>query len=343
MNESTGSGGRALFDFHGVLVGIESEDAGMLDALRRDFSWFLSSKENRATISWTLSLRLPSAGPARGRSFRDYRAWDEGPVRRVLYDDGARASFDFVAGRGEVSACEPVRLQELGHLAVLATVGEKLDAAGLHRVHALGFVRDGGAGLLLLPSGGGKSELALRLLSETGFGLLSDDTPLIGRDLLVRPFPTRLSFRSSADLSALPPEEVRTFRRRLYGERRLVDVERFRSRVGAAAPLRCLLVGRPAEGRPGAIGPVSPAATALSLAAGLVVGVGVPQMAEWRLRPNATCAVGLIGAGVSRAATAAAAFSRARRAEFRLDRDPARSAALLREWLDGGAATVRKS
>lgn len=306
--------------------------------MRRDFSWFAVSDEGSEDVSWTLSLNPSPPGPARGWRWRDFRAWDEGRLRRVVYDDGACASYDFASGRGEVSCAERVRLHELGHLAVLATVGERLDALALHRVHALGFVRGGGAGLLLLPSGGGKSELALRLLDEPGFSLLSDDTPLLGRDLVARPFPLRLCFREGADLSALPPDRVRPFRRRLYGERRLVDIEPFRARIAQAAPLRTLLIGRPADERPGAIFAASLADAVAALAAGLVVGVGVPQMAEWRLRPDPACAAGLARAGASRAAAAAAALARASRARFRLDRDAARSAAVLTRWLDRGAA-----
>jgi len=324
----------AAFDFHGVRIRLESAQAQVLEALRRDFSWFSVADDRPPEISWTFCVREPAAGPARGWRARDFRAWDEGRTRRVLYDGGARAGFDFASGRGEAECADPLRLHEIVHLAVLAGAGERLDARGLHRVHALGFVRSGAAGLLLLPSGGGKSELGLRLLGEPGFSLLSDDTPLLGADLVARPFPLRLSFRESADLSALGADRVRSFRRRLYGERRLVDVDAFRARIAAPAPLRWVLLGRRADARPGEIGSAGAHAAALELAAALVVGVGVPQMAEWRLRPNAACAGALARAALARAATAVRALARARLGEFRLDRDPQRSAALLAGWLD---------
>ena len=158
-------------DFHGCGVRLTG-DSGALLELRRDFAAF---DRGAPTVSRGDEIELIRAAPPPGLdagwtlwSGRNYAVRAAGGERRVLYRDGAAAVFDFSThspwARGRLYCAEPDRLRELGYLAVLSRAGEALDAKGLHRAHALGFEWGGGAGLLFLPSGGGKSELALELL-----------------------------------------------------------------------------------------------------------------------------------------------------------------------------------
>ncbi len=324
------------YDFAGVRVRLESDSAAALEALQRDFSLFAAPFAPEA-LAWRLDLRRGTAVRRPGPG-RPWAAWSEGTTRRVVYDDGATAWFDRARGLGAAASEDPLRLQETAHLAILAAVGEELDRRGLHRVHALGFERGGGAGLLLLPSGGGKSELALSLLMSRRARLLSEDTPLLDASGTVRPFPVRLSFRAGADLTGVPAERVRAYRRRRWGERRLVDADYFKDRVSGPVPLRWILIGEKADGRAARVRAASRADALAALGSALVVGVGVPQMAEWRLRLDASCAAGLVRACVSRLATACAAAARARTHRFRLSRSPAESAAALDAWLTSEGA-----
>src|SRR5262249_11546309 len=90
-------------------------------------------------------------------------------------------------------------LHEIAYLFILSTGGDHLDRHGLHRVHALGVSYQNKGILLLLPSGGGKSTMALKVLRRPGFLLLGEDTPLIDRQGRVLPFPLRLGVRPGSD------------------------------------------------------------------------------------------------------------------------------------------------
>ncbi len=313
--------------FYGSRVRLLAGSQAELEPLRRDFEWFLDGEEaSAAPVELRLSAGAAPAGfpepPSRGR----YRAFDRGGERLIRYDDGAAARFDFAAGEGDIHAGSPERLHELAYLAVLSRAGEALDRRGLHRVHALGFRHGDGAGLLLLPSGGGKSVLALELLRRGVMGFFSDDTPLLSPGPALRAFPLRWSFRPDADLSDVPAERIRPFARREHGPKRLVDLGHFRHRVAREAPLRWIVLGRPGGAR-AAWRPASSAAILAALSRDLVVGAGVAQMREYMLRPRAAPALAAIAWARARAALSAASGARA--FELALGPDPASAADAL--------------
>ncbi|MEQ1918797.1 MAG: hypothetical protein ABL955_06320 [Elusimicrobiota bacterium] len=310
-------------------------DAATLAELRRDFAAFARPATEGPCEQLELILAAPPPGLDTGWplwSGRGHAIRACGAERRVFYRDGAVASFDYSARRGRLWCADPARLRELGYLAVLSRAGEALDAAGFHRAHALGFEWEGSAGLLLLPSGGGKSELALALLRETKAGLLSDDTPLVDTGATAHAFPLRMGFLPSADLSEVHERWVRPFVRRDYAAKRVVDHDFFRDRVRSGLPVRWLFIGKKGGGAPRIV-PAGATAAAAALGMGLVVGHGVAQMAEYRLRP--TDAVGLARAALSRARAASALLRRASRWEFTLGSDPRQAARALAAFLTG--------
>lgn len=310
-----------------------SGDPRVLEELRRDFAFFVRADADDFAEEIELIGQAPSTGRLDGWPLwagRGHQIRVRGSERRVLYADGAAAAFDFKTRRGKVWSASPNRLRELVYLMVLSRAGEALDAAGLHRVHALGFEWNGSAGLLLLPSGGGKSELALALLRHTEAGILSDDTPLVDSSAMARAFPLRMGFRPSADLSEVPERWVRPFLRRDYAPKRVVDYDFFHDRVRDGLPVRWLLIGRKsaAAAEISEIGAVS--ATA-ALFTGLVVGHGVAQMAEYRLRPADSW--GLLRDALSRARAAQALLRRAQARTFALGTDPRKAALALADFL----------
>ena len=323
-----------LLDVHGWRARLEG-DAGAIEELRRDFAAFAVSSLDGPREELELIRSAPPAGFAEGWllwSGRGHSVRARGSERRVSYRDGAATAFDFGARRGRVWCADPARLREVAYLLVLSRSGEALDAKGLHRAHALGFERRGAAGLVFLPSGGGKSELALALLRETDAGLLSDDTPLVDRAGRARAFPLRMGFLPSADLSEVPGHWVRPFTRRDYAPKRVVDHDFFRARVRGELPVRWLFIGKSGPGEP-RFSPAGAASAAAALGAGLVIGAGVAQMAEYRLR--AADAAGLARDAFSRALAAAALLRGASRWEFALGGDPRRAARALASFVDG--------
>jgi len=160
--------------------------------------------------------------------------------------------------------------------------------------------------------------------------VLSDDTPLLAADLTLRAFPLRLAFRSDADLSAIPAEALRPFKRLDYGDKRLLDAD-YLVRPPDSVPLRWLLLGRQGPGpsfeRAGKVEALG------FLALHLVVGWGVPQMAEFRLR--ALALPGLARDAASRTRRALRTLEAGQAHRFFLGAEPRKSAEALRRFVDG--------
>jgi hypothetical protein len=248
----------------------------------------------------------------------------------VDYEGRALLEYDLAAEQGDLWCEDEPLAHELAYLAVLSRVGDLLDRQGLHRVHGLGFSFQGRGGLLLLPMNGGKSRLAIELLGRPEFKLLSDDIPLLdrkGRDLLA--FPLRLGLRGN-DWAGVPERYVRPFPRRRFGIKHLVDVDYFRDRIAASAPLDWVIVGGRTAASP-ILEPCSKAAAVRTLLSQMVLGVGLPQVLELMLPlpPFAPGFLRLAGVAASRLRTCLAAVRRARCFRMDLGADPRANADAL--------------
>lgn len=229
---------------------------------------------------------------------------------------------------------DPELLHEIAYLLILSTVGEHLDRRGVHRVHALGVSHGGRGILLLLPSGGGKSTMALRLLREPGFALIGEDTPLVERDGTLLPFPLRLGVRPGED-TGVAPEHVRTVRRMEFDPKTLVDIDVFRDRIvnGPVAPA-AILVGERNLGRVSSIEPLAHAPALGALVKNMVVGLGVYQGMEFVLERGLGDLAGKVGVATARLRAAVRLLRRAPAHRFVLGRDLDRNYRTLLEFVE---------
>jgi hypothetical protein len=269
---------------------------------------------------------------------RHFQAYGWGARREVHYGDFATVISRNLPGRREfeVYAPEVADLYEQSYLAILSTLGESLDRQGFHRVHALGFARDGENVLAVLPSGGGKSALASLLLDRTSDRIFSDESPLLTPGGVMLPFATRFSLVPglAEELRVFQPSNIETsargrpFRRRQYREKRLFPVSR--DRVAAPGAVTTLLIGRRAQtGSPARWVECSRAEAAQELARSLVVGVGLAQMTEHLLRFNELG--GLSRIAMSRVKTAWEVASRARCLRFEYSANAFENFSLLKQ------------
>jgi len=330
------------FYLHSIAVELHGSAALRL---ARDFDFFTDrpgKEEEAAPYSVTLEtqdgdpsqVKLPSR--AADQVFSDCVLYRE--KNRLYYEYGGAVlvvereeNFSY----GKVTSKNPHLADEIGYLYLQSEIGRFLDKQGLHRVHALGLgLPNGEAALVMLPSGGGKSTLALELLRAGGCMLLSDDTPLVDRFGNLLPYPLRLSFRADANL---PPDwraAAQTFERRRHGAKLLVPT--------SALPAR--LLPRPTDKfRPAYLvvgerhGNLSqPKMSALprwrggiTLFRDMVVGLGVPQVAELILTRGILSLPGLAPTGASRTAAAGALLARSRTYRLELSRDHAANARAL--------------
>lgn len=319
----------------GVVVEMIAEDSpAALSArewLASDFARFAHPPADMEAREARIELRILGPAPLPSRGLPLLRAngataygWGE---RRVC-DYGARGWVVSrrVAGRRliEVASEDAGDLIELAYLALLSSLGEELDAVGFHRLHALGFEWKGRASLLTLDSGGGKSSLAYLLSKRSGARIHSDESPLLERSshaVRMHPFPVRMAFRPEVARRLGVSEaagDQRVFRRRLHGEKILLDLPTECVATGPSTVVR-LFIGATGFSRP-RIKPISAVKIAGALAGPLVAGLGLAQMAEHMLRPAASPRLAWIA--VSRARLALELARQAEGYRFELGPDP---------------------
>jgi hypothetical protein len=273
----------AHFDIYGYKVRIECAVPDVLDGLADDFAFFAAEPATSDVL-----LQLLEEEP-------DYTPWSEARAsvytpRNVAYRQGDQLIVDY-SGRGigvhdlgqrtfRVSSLDYDLLYEAAYLFLLSQSGERLDDVGLHRIHALGVSVQGIVALVLLPMGGGKSTLAAALLDHPDVKLLSDDSPLIGRDGSVHAFPLRIGLLPDAK-SKIPAAQLRKIQRMEFGPKLLVNYAYFADRVAPSAEPGLILIGERSLGGDCALWPASSWSAWKSMLANCVVGMGLFQGMEF--------------------------------------------------------------
>lgn len=328
------------FDFHGLTIEVGSTDAGLVDEVRRDFAYFRAAGGTpRVRVEMHSSPPpyddLPSLRPAfltpRNICYRD------GRTTYIDYFGGALAVLDRDARRCDVYSADHDLLHEVVYLFILSTVGQHLDALGIHRIHALGMAYRDLAFLLLLPSGGGKSTMAIELLRESELRLLGEDTPLVDRQGYVLPFPLRLGIRPG-QANGVPERYLRTVRRMEFDPKTLIDIEWVADRIGTRAKPSFIFVGERNLGQVSEIAPLPRHQAVRALMKYMVVGLGIYQGMEFLLERGVSEVLGKGGVAASRLYNGIRLLGNASAHRFVLGRSPELNRTTLLEFLRRRAA-----
>jgi hypothetical protein len=328
----------ATLDVYGLRISVGGDWQEVADELVRDYAWF------RTPPSGTPSVRvIVRCGAPDFDGLGDLRSTFVTP-RNVVYQDGDTTVVDYF-GRAVsvldrrraqivVQGEDPHLVHEAAYLFLLSRIGEHLDERGLVRLHALGLSGSAGAVAVMLPSGGGKSTLALRALRDDGCRLLSEDSPLIDRRGLAHPFPLRIGVNAT-DEELLPEGPVRKLERMEFHPKLALEVEAFADRVEPdPRPVRHLVIGRRTLGRSARLEPLGRRSALGPLLREAVVGVGIYQGMEFVLQRGMSDVFRKTGTAATRARCAGAALRRARVWQLWIGRDHERNWAALRGLLD---------
>lgn len=326
-------------EVYGLRIWIEGDWPEVVEAVRLDFEWFERPGDvgGGADVRVTVERRPPDYD-----SQGDLTSAFVTP-RNVVYRAGRRTAIDYfgralaVLERGSEALCvqgEDAHLvHEAVYLYVLSRVGEHLDARGLPRLHAVGLAGREGAVAVVLPSGGGKSTLALRALGDDAVTLLSEDSPLLDRRGLVHPFPLRIGVNAS-DAALLSPGSFRRIERMEFHPKVVLALSAFADRIERRPqPLRHLVLGRRSLGRTASLEPVGRRAAIGPLLRECVVGVGLYQGMEFVLQRGTRDVAAKAGTAGGRALCASACLRRARVWRLTLGRDHERNWQALRRLL----------
>jgi hypothetical protein len=312
-------------DLHGLRLSVGGDWPEVIRAVAQDFAWFAADPESPADVEVEVQQRAPDFD-----SLGDRRASFITP-RNVVYGGGDRTVVDYFGravcvvdgggGRALVQGEDLHLVHEAVYLFLLSRVGEHLDRIGLPRLHALGLSGSRGAVAVMLPSGGGKSTLALRAIGDPGVRVLSEDTPLIDRHGRLHPFPLRIGINAT-DAESMPDHHVRRIERMEFHPKLVLDLEAFADRIETTPqPLRHLVIGVRSLGTEARLEPLPRRAAAGPLFREAVVGVGVYQGMEFVLQHGMRDVLGKAGTAATRARCCAAGLSRARVWELTLGRD----------------------
>jgi hypothetical protein len=326
---------REFFDFYGCTVEVSSSSATLVEEVRRDFAYFRKPVA-RGQVQVQICLTPPAYNelppvPASLITPRNI-CFRSAHVTYIDYFGRGLVVYNRQEQRCVVYGTDPDLVHEIVYLFLLSTVGQYLDGLGIHRVHALGMSYHQRGILLLLPSGGGKSTMALELLHQPGFLLLSEDTPLIDRRGYMLPFPLRLGIRPEQQ-AEVPPQYLRTVRRMEFDPKTLIDIEYFSDRLGQAVEPHVLLVG---ERNLGEISEIVPLARPLALKAlvkYMVVGLGVYQGIEFLLERGLWEMLSKGGVAASRLYNSMRLLTRASAYRFVLGRNVEKNCQTVLEFL----------
>jgi hypothetical protein len=316
----------ALLNVHGLRVRIEGWPE-VTELVRADFAWFQRADDGGpAAVLIELEQRAPEYA-----ALGDARAAFITP-RNVVFQDAGRTIVDYFGravgilerqtGRLRVQGTDEHLVHEAAYQYLLSRAGAHLDAVGMPRLHALGLSGGQGGVAVLLPSGGGKSTLALSALrADESVRLLSDDSPLLDRNGRLHPFPLRIGINPT-DAAELPSGAVRRVERMEFHPKLLLDVDEFSQRIEARPqPLAHLVLGRPSLGRSAELRQRRRRAAVGTLLREAVVGVGLYQGMEFVLQRGMRDTLALAPAGFARARSCAAGLARAQVWELTLGRD----------------------
>ena len=323
---------------YGLDIGLRGDWPEVLEELALDFAWFPARAGQGAGLEVEVQRRPPEYD-----RFGELAATYVTPRNVVFQHDGGRVVDYF--GRA-LSVLDPAGtrllvqgedrhlVHEAAYQFLLSRIGEHLDSRGLPRIHALGLAGRQGAIAVLLPSGGGKTTLALQALREDGARLLSEDTPLLDRRGMLHPFPLRIGVNAT-DAARLPAGSVRELERMEFHPKLVLEVDAFANRIEPEpVPLRHVVIGRRSLGREARLEPAPRSAAVGPLLREAVVGVGVYQGMEFVLQQGMRDVVGKLGVAGTRARCCAAALARARVWRLTLGRDHERNWAAIRPLLD---------
>jgi hypothetical protein len=325
------------FNFYGCTIDVGSACADLVEELRRDFAYFkVSANTGSAQGHVQMHLAPPpyEALPAVPASVVTPRnvCFRDGPITYIDYFGQALAVFERESSHCAVYAADVDLLHEIAYLFILSTVGRYLDSQGIHRVHALGVSYLGRGFLLLLPSGGGKSTMALELLRHPGFLLLGEDTPLVNRRGDILPFPLRLGVRPGQQ-TGVPPQYLRTVRRMEFDPKTLIDIEYFHDRLGQTVPPGAIVVGERNLGEVSQILPLARPRAFHALLKYMIVGLGVYQGMEFLLERGVWELLGKGGVAMSRLSNSLRLLVRAPTYRFVMGRHTDRNCDTLVQFL----------
>jgi hypothetical protein len=327
-------GTSAHLSVYGLAIAVRGDWPEVVEAVRLDFAWFAQTEPTEPPDVEVVIRRRPVDLDVFGdltAAFVTPRAAVYRTRERTIVDHLGRAVsvIDWRGDRLQVEGEDEQIVHDAVYYFVLGRVGEHVEVKRFARLHSLGIAGAQGAVAILLPSGGGKSTLALQALTDDGVRLLSEDSPLLDRHGRLHPFPLRIGINAS-DAASVPGGGGRRIERFWLPTKVAVEVETFADRIaGEAQPLRHIVLGRRSLGREAHLQPLPRRAAVAPLLRDGVLGLGLYQGLGYAHQRGLLDVVGKLSTAAGRARACAVALAGACVWQLILSRHAARNWAAL--------------
>ena len=278
--------------FYGFCIEIKCNDAGTLEAIKRDFSFFVTGQGNPEAL-FEVFVELPDYKelPSVKASFYTPRniCYKYNKLSFIDYFGKGLTIIDDQKNNYRIYCPESQLRHEITFLSILSLVGQNLDSRKIHRVHGLGIETGGKAVLILLPSGGGKTTLLLELLKAEGIKLISEDSPLVNRFGQILPFPLRVGASYSDKPQEIPADYLHLIERMEFGPKYVIDIDYFADKISRdVLTPQVILCGIRSLGMESKIVPLSKYKALGEFIKNSVIGVGLYQGLEFLLQQGFT-------------------------------------------------------
>jgi hypothetical protein len=326
------------FDFYDVGLLVESAEEEFLRAVEHDFSYFqVASSQPFFRLTYTNAKPDYDQLPELTCSFATPRniCFSDGNLTYIDYFGQALNTYDRKSNLSQIITDDIELAHEIAYLTILSRIAEALEEKTLHRIHGLGIESEGRGTVILLPSGGGKSTLALSLLRQNNpFRLISEDSPLLRRDGYLLPFPLRVGVHPQNVPADLDQRFMRIDKRIEFNSKISIDIRAFESKIsGDPVPAKSLLLGVRSTGLSASIKPVSRTALLRHLLTNSIIGIGLYQGLEYMLQKSFNESLHHAGMLFSRAYNNLILLRHARVYRFLIGRDADKNYECLREFL----------
>ena len=279
------------FDFYGIGILVESPEEEFQRSVEHDFSFFLGTTSH-PFLHITYSRCRPDYDslPELTCSLATPRniCFSDGRITYIDYFGQALNIYNRAANSSRIISEDMELAHEIAYLTILSRVSEALEKKRLHRIHGLGIESGGKGTIVLLPSGGGKSTLALTLLRNNDqFRLISEDSPLLRRDGYMLPFPLRIGVHPQNVPADIDPRFARIDKRIEFSSKVNIDIRFFGDQIcRQPVPTASLLLGVRSTGRCAQITPVSKLAVVRHVLTNSIIGIGLYQGLEFLLQKS---------------------------------------------------------